>query len=307
MKFCSFGVAFLMVSLASVTAQVTVEVTQEQDQFLQGEALPVAVRVTNRSGEALHLGEESNWLTFSIDSRDGLIVPKNGEAPVVGEFVLENSKVAIKRVDLAPYFNLPQPGRYGIVANVRIKSWNRDVTSTPRYFNVIEGAKLWDQEVGIPNSGGSANGAPEVRRYILQQANFIKGQLRLYLRVTDGYGRSLRVYAIGPMVSFGRPEPQVDRLSRLHVLYQNGAYSFSYSVFDLNGDMAVHQTYDYTATRPRLRMDDDGNISVTGGNRRITDNDVPPPDPNSITNAARLPTNTVPPPAVSNLNVIPKE
>jgi hypothetical protein len=106
------------------------------------------------------------------------------------------------------------------------------------------------------------------------------------------------------MVSFGRPDPQVDRLSRLHVLYQNGAYSFSYTIFNLNGDVVTHQTYDYISTRPRLRTDDDGNISVIGGTRRITDNDVPPPDPNSATNASpasALPaTNTVAKPAVSN-------
>jgi hypothetical protein len=304
MKISGLGVGLLLGSLASVSAQVTVEVTQDQDQFLQGEALPVAVRITNRSGEPLHLGADADWLTFSIESRDAFVVPKNGEAPVAGEFVLESSKVAIKRVDLAPYFNLPQPGRYGIVANVHIKDWNRDVTSPPRYFNVIEGAKFWEQEVGVPNPAAAGNAPPEVRKYMLQQVNYIKGQLRLYLRLTDGYGRTLRVFPIGPMVSFGRPDPQVDRLSRLHVLYQNGAYSFSYTIFNLNGDVVTHQTYDYISTRPRLRTDDDGNISVIGGTRRITDNDVPPPDPNSATNASpasALPaTNTVAKPAVSN-------
>jgi hypothetical protein len=307
MKICGFGVSLLMAALVAASAQVTVEVTLEQDQFLQGESLPVAVRITNRSGETLHLGADPDWLTFSLESSSGLVVAKVGDVPVAGEFDLETLKAAIKRLDLAPYFNLPQPGRYGIVANVHIKAWNRDVTSRPQYFNLIEGAKFWEQEVGIPNSAASTNGPPEVRRYILQQANFIKGQLRLYLRVTDGYSRTLRVFPIGPMVSFGRPEPQIDRLSRLHVLYQNGAYSFSYNIFDLNGDVVIHQTYDYINTRPRLRADDDGNITVVGGTRRVTDNDFPPPDPNARTNSSSAFTNATPPPAVSNLNVIPKE
>ncbi len=299
MNIRGLGAGLLLASLAALPAraQVTVEVTQDQDQFLQGEALNVAVRITNRSGETLHLGAAPDWLTFSIESADGFVVPKNGEAPVVGEFDLETSKVAIKRVDLAPYFKLPQPGRYSIVANVHIQDWNRDVVSRPRFFNLIEGAKLWEQEVGVPNSGGPSNQPPEVRKYILQQVNYLRGQLRLYLRVVDAYGRTLRVLAVGPMVSFGRPDPHVDRLSRLHLLYQYGAYAYSYTIFDCNGEMVVRQTYDYSPTRPRLTTDDDGNISVTGGTRRITDNDIPPPPPEGSTNdspaSVSTPTNTV--------------
>ncbi len=284
MKISGLALSLLLGSLASTPAQVTVEVTQDQDQFLQGESIPVAVRITNRSGEPLHLGADPDWLTFSMESREGLVVPKNGEAPVAGEFVLESSKVATKRVDLAPYFNLPRPGRYGIVANVRIKDWGRDVTSRPRYFNVIEGSRLWEQEVGVPPAAGAPNAPPEVRRYILQQANYLKGQLRLYLRVTDTYGRPLRVAPIGGLVSFARPEPQVDRLSQLHLLYQNGPASFSYTVFNVNGEVLIHQTYDYIDTRPRLRISDDGDITVTGGSRREAPDDVPPSPPHAATN-----------------------
>src|SRR5579862_3521982 len=104
MKISGSPLILLLGSLACASAQVTVEVTQDQQQFLPGEALKLAVRITNLSGQVLHLGGEEDWLTFAVESRDGTVVPKVGEAPVVGEFTLESSKVAIKRVDLAPYF-----------------------------------------------------------------------------------------------------------------------------------------------------------------------------------------------------------
>src|SRR5215813_6939117 len=116
MKISEFWLGILLVSIVSGSAQVTVEVTQEQQQFLPGEELKAVVRITNLSGQTLHLGGEDDWLTFALESREGTVVPKVGEAPVLGEFVLESSKVAIKRVDLAPYFSLAQPGRYQIVA-----------------------------------------------------------------------------------------------------------------------------------------------------------------------------------------------
>jgi hypothetical protein len=277
MKFTGFWLGVVLVWASSAWAQVSVEVTQDQQQFLPGEALKVAVRITNLSGQDLHLGSEEGWLTFAIESREGTVLSKTGEAPVQGAFVLESSKVAIKRVDLAPYFMLGLPGRYQIVATAHISDWNRDITSLARSFDVIEGTKLWEQDVGVPRAAGATNAEPEMRRYILQQANYLRGHIRLYLRVTDMYGKPIRVFAVGPMVSFSRPEPQVDRLSNLHILYQDGPFSFNYTVCNLQGEVIKRQTYDYTGPRPRLRTDDEGNISVFGGARRVAATDVPAP------------------------------
>jgi hypothetical protein len=281
----------LLAALCPVAAQVTVEVTQDQDQFLPGEAIITAVRITNRSGQTLRLGAEDNWLTFSVESRDREIVPRSGEVPTAGEFLLESSKVATKRVNLAPYFSANLPGRYSIIATVRIKEWNRAFASQPRNFDVIEGVKLWEQEFGVPNTAGPTNPIPEVRKYILQQANYLKSQLRLYLRLTDASGAKVfGVFPIGSMVSFGRPEPQVDKFSNLHVLYQDRPHSFNYTVFNPDGELILRQTYDYVQTRPRLQPDGEGKVSVKGGLRRVTPDDWPPPPPDTLsTDETNLP------------------
>ena len=44
------AVALLLASLSYASAQVTVEVTQEQQQIVSGEALKAAVRITNLVG-----------------------------------------------------------------------------------------------------------------------------------------------------------------------------------------------------------------------------------------------------------------
>src|SRR5439155_9511751 len=140
---------------------------------------------------------------FSVEARESAVVAKIGEVPVRGEFVVESSQRATKHVDLAPYFALAQPGRYAIIATVRIKDWDHEITSSPKNFYVIEGTKLWEQEFGVPISAGPINAAPEVRKYILQQANYLKGELRLYLRVTDRSGAKVfRAVPIGPLLNF---------------------------------------------------------------------------------------------------------
>ena len=78
------------------------------------------------------------------------------------------------------------------------------------------------------------------------------------------------------MLSFGQPEPQVDKFSNLHILYQDGPHSFNYTVVNPDGDITVRQTYSYTSTgRPQLRVDSDGILKVMGGTRRIAPSDLP--------------------------------
>jgi hypothetical protein len=282
MKALGAWLGFLAATLLPVAAQVTVEITQDQDQFLPSETLATAVRITNRSGRDLRLGQGEDWLSFSVQSRSDSVVPRNGEVPVGGEFILESSKVATKRVDLAPYFAINRPGRYSVTATVRIKDWNQEVTSQPRNFDIIDGARLWEQEIGVPAADSATNSTPEVRKYILQQANYLKSQLRLYVRLTDASGtKTFSVFPVGPMVSFSRPEPQVDKFSNLHLLYQDGAHSFNYTVVNPDGEVIARRTYDYVNSRPRLQPDEGGKILVTGGVRRVSPTDVPPSKPDA--------------------------
>jgi hypothetical protein len=216
-------------------------------------------------------------------------VPKLGEVPVRGAFDLESSGAAIKRVDLQPYYALLRRGRYSVTAVLKIKGWTSEIASPPSSFDVIEGVDIWEEEFGLPVPPGGNSANPEVRRYGLRQANYVRGELRLYLRVTDQSGaRPLRVVPIGQMVSFSRPEHRLDKLSNLHLLFQNGPHSFSYTVFNPDGELLKRQIHDYVTTRPRLQVDTDGNPQVVGGNRRVTAQDIPPP-PEPTPSLAPLP------------------
>jgi len=264
--------ALAMLALLRAAAQVSVEVVLDQEQFLPSESLPVAVKITNRSGQRLHLGADANWLTFSVESTDGFVVNKSSDVPVVGEFDLESSQMGIKRVDLAPYFSLAKQGRYKLTATLRIRDWTAQVPSPTKFFDVIGGAKIWSQDFGVPVVGGQ----PEVRRFTLEQANYLRSQLRLYVQVSDApEARIYKVTALGPMVSFGQPEAQVDRTSRLHVLWQTGAQSFSYAIINPAGTVVNQEAYDNFNSRPRLTVNENGEVAEVGGTRRMKPNELP--------------------------------
>src|SRR5688572_19522305 len=202
-------IGILSLSLVAGTAQVTVDIVLDQEQYLRDESLPVKVRITNRSGRPVKLGGTADWLNFTVENREGHNVARLGDLLVKEEFTVESSMVATRTVDIAPFFNVGLPGRYTVSAEMKIPEWNQEIRSQSRNFSITRGAPLWEQVVGLPGTGSAV---PELRKYVLQQAN-VK-HLTLYVRVTDEKeDKTFRLLPVGQMVSFSTPEPQVDKES----------------------------------------------------------------------------------------------
>ena len=276
MKKLVVAISLLLMSLSLVPAQVTAEIVMNQEHFLLGESVPVAVRITNRSGQKLKMGTDADWLTFMIEARGGLVIAKLSDAPVQGEFTLESGQMATRRVDITPHFSLDRNGRYRITANVRVKEWDSTITTKAKDFDIINGAKIWSQEFGMLLPEGVTNRPPDVRKYSLEQANYLRTQLRLYLRITDTEdSRVIKVLHIGPMVSISTPDQQIDRANNLHVLYQHTARAYLYTVVTPDGEIIIRQTHEIADGRPKLQGDENGKFRVVGGLRLPTENDVP--------------------------------
>jgi hypothetical protein len=260
------------------TAQVTLDLRLDQTEFLPGEAIPLAVKITNQSGQQLHFGGQPGWLTFGVESSDGFDVVRISEVPVPANFDLFSSEVGTLHVDIAPYFQLSRIGHYKITAVLHLKDWAANINSPPKEFDLVTGVQIWSQQFGLPSAGGP----PEMREFSLQKANYLREQLRLYLQVSDAAeSRIYKVIALGPMVAFGYPEEQVDRNSELHVLWQTGARSFSYCVVSPDGSLRQRDLYELINSRPKLKVDDNGDVSVVGGVKRVPATDIPtvhPPD-----------------------------
>ena len=251
--------------LPSLWGQVKVSILLDQEQFLPGEEVPIKVRVVNHSGQMLTFGEDNSWLRISVQAEDSFVVAHTGEVPVAGRFELPTSKMATKIIDISPYFAMTRPGRYSVEATVMIEEWGQTLTSSSQSFDVISGRKLWEQVFGLPNSR-HADGSPEARKYLLQQANYVRSQIRLYARVTDlTEEQTFGVVPIGPMVSFSRPSAMVDGDSNLHVLYQSGPRVCTYCKLNPDGEVLIYEKREYSAAKPRLSAGEDGKVSVIGG------------------------------------------
>jgi hypothetical protein len=280
MKRIALVLALLAVAAGPARAQfngVTAELQLAQDQYLPGEDLQLKVKIFNRSGQPVSFGLDNKWITFNIVGENNYLVPKTSEMPVSGEFTLLSGQSGARELNLTPYFDFRRPGHYRIGATIRISQWNQEIPCKSATFTVANGLPLHglvNIQFGLPPPPGVSNAVPEVRNYSLIKVAYLD-ELRLYFRLTDNNGRTLKVFPLSRMLSFSEPEAQMDRFNNFHVLMQTGARSFTYSVVSPEGRLLAR--HEYTSTRPVLRATGDGGIFVGGGQRRVSENDIPPP------------------------------
>jgi hypothetical protein len=263
--------AVLLSSVAWANAQIKVEVLLDQTQFLRDESVQVKIHITNLSGQPVQLADDLDWLNFQVEYDDNKTETRTAQIPAGDAFTLQSAKAVVRQFDLMPFFDFSRTGRYNIAATVRIKSWNQEFSSNPKTLEITAGLQIWEHDFGVPVT----NRAPEMRKYSLVQASY-QARQNLYVRLTDiSNTKVFRVIPVAPLVSFSKPEAQIDQESNLHVLSQTGPSAFIYMIVSPRGEIRKRYRYDYSDTRPVLRPLND-KIIVSGGARHRTDEDIPP-------------------------------
>jgi len=256
---------------------LTVELVLDQKIYVADEDMNVKVRIINRSGETLSLGQGDEWVKFTIRGDNDTEVARTGDLSAAGPFTLESGMMATRAFNPAPYFDIRHPGRYKLYAAIQVPRWHESLDCKPVPFIVVEGTPVLGVapiDFGLPPPPGSPNALPETRRYSLAEVSY-EEEMRLYFRLSDGSGRTLRCYPAGRLLSFSAPETQIDKFNNLHLLWQTGAKDFTYEVFMPDGNLLLRETHVYTDKRPRLSTNENGNIIVAGGVRRFSPQDIP--------------------------------
>jgi hypothetical protein len=276
MKFASVILAAIAFGWCA-HAQIELRLSVAQEFFLPGEELDVAVKVANFTGGPLTLGEQPDWIRFTVERADSGVVNKLSEVEESGTFLLQHATVGTLHFNLMPHFALDQAGTYRVVAQATTPNSPEVFTSAPITFEIVRGVRLNpDRELGVTLPDGTT----VRRKYILQQVNFLR-KVQLYLRVTDATeSLNLKVARLGPIVSFDPPKWVIDRSSQFHVLQRIDANTSAYHVFQPDGSLQRREFYRFTQSTPELRVNDEGEIAVIGGIRRLTTSDLPAPRTN---------------------------
>lgn len=243
-------------------SQISLEIQLDQKQFLCNESIPIRVRLLNRTGQPLRIGEVPDWLSFTVESRDGKLIQPSATIVAGGNFELDSAESVTKLIDLTAGYDFIQPGSFRVTALARFPRFGLTASSSTQPFDVVRGTQLWQEICGAPTT----NGKPRLISYSLLQVNHLR-QLRCYVRIADSPETGFaRVLPLGNIVAFAKPEQRIDRSSSLHVLFQTGPRTVDYCQISPAGEMLQKQVYSFTSQRPRLSVDQDGQVGVKGGN-----------------------------------------
>jgi len=278
--------AILLAVLPPAFAQgvgVFATLSVEEKQLLPDEKMHLKLTVENRSWRDLKLGTTNDWLTFTVlGERNRPVAPIGADRIYIeGEASVPAGESASREFNLTPYFDIRKPGHYTVKATIKIPQWQQEVAAEEASFDIVSGlplANIPDLEVGVPLLQPRGNQPPQIRRYRLEKSDALAGA-KLYVRLTDVTGsQTLRLIPLGPYFSYSEPAVKLDRFNDLHVLHQTDAKMFTSCVINTLGQMLERQTYRYTDERPTLRAEADGTVVVVGGQREISDSDLPPPE-----------------------------
>ncbi len=250
------------------------ELLTEQLEYLPHEPLQVGLRIQNRSGQPVVLGQADDWVRFAVFDSNKRLVDKRSDPPRGDIFVLPNGQEVVKTFNLMPHFDLSTPGTFTLTAQVTVRQWQETLPVQQRRVDIVRGVRLATLLQGVSDPA-QPNAPPQLRAYTLQQKRNA-GRQQLYLRVAaEEENLVFNVLPLGSLVPFGRPELHIDRTGTVHVLFQNGAREYLYCASDPNGSMLRRHSYQIYRDRPKLRVDERGNLEVAGGRRTPSTLDWP--------------------------------
>jgi hypothetical protein len=265
-------------------AQLAVQLSMERDTLMLFESIPVVATIHNFSGRTIELAGrgETPWLSFLVSDEGGATIAEVARLPVLEATTIPPGRTVSRTVNLLPYYDLRQRGTFTIRAVVDNEGVR--AISSPMKFTLMNGQELWRQTAGLPPAPGQTN--EEYRTYSLLTLR-IGHENILYVGVQNE-ARAL-IYSMIPLgdsLSLGEPSAKTDAAGHAHVLYRSGPRSYSYAEVDPEAKVLKRAVYSDLLSVPHLMTDEDGLVSVLGGEqtyprieRVMTDAEVNPPPP----------------------------
>jgi len=245
---------------ASASAQLGVNIRMNQSQLLAGEAVLVAVTITNHTGSDLILANNGRtpWLDMVVKRGSGEPASALGKANF-GAMKIASGQTMTKTIDIASLYNLREPGAYSVSALVRSGSDSNGFISNRLLFSCANVRPDWSQKVGVPGQPG--------KNHEFRVTNFTNSQKSLlYAQVVDcKTGVSLQTLCLGEALLFRKPQAAVDRSQTLNILYLATPDFYVHARIDVNGRFLGRDLHKRGASGdPRLMTFADGAVKVAG-------------------------------------------
>lgn len=287
-------------AIPAAHAQVGIEVSLDESEYILYEPITVRVRLTNHTAEALDLQRMAGdhpWLGFVVTTREEDEVEPTDQQWTPPKISLLAGQIRTVTANITPLFTLRESGQYRVAAQITLGGKTR--VTRPARFTLVKGATIWEREFSAPSAPGSASKAARPRLYSLVVHRGEKGQL-LYARILDPEAhRAYCTTPLGNIVNFGEPRARIDLKGNFHIFHQSGTRIFTYSTFNAQGKRLTVRYFSNIGSNPEMVVTDHDETEVVGGEEIIPGKDdiertlptappardpaaPPPPTPKSI-------------------------
>ncbi len=273
-----FVFALVFAFAGALQAQVQVDLKITRRLFVAYEPIVATVSITNLAGRDLPLMDKNgqSWFSFEILRANGQPIPPLDADARFSPILVPPGRTVQRKVVLNRLYPVTDFGLYRIRASIYFGPFDRFYQSAQRTFEISEGRTIWRQVVGVPEG---EKGAGENRRYSLMTFRHPAANY-LYIRVENTeQGLVYCTTSLGKVLAGADPEVRLDGHNHLHILQLDGAKLFLHSEIGLNGELLGQEHYLAVTTRPTLRSNRTGVVTILGGQLQTNQ-----PQENPLTN-----------------------
>ena len=256
--------AVLLVCVQPLQAQLQVGLEIKRKFLMVYEPIVATVTVANMAGRDVTLADSptQSWFGFQINRADGQLVPPTNPDYKLSPLTIPAGQTVKRSIVLNSIYPVRELGLYRVRAVIYFSAMDKYYQSQLINLELSEGKTIWQQTVGVPEGVEGAGGTRKLSLLSFRQAEYTM----VYVRIEDvDSGTVFATTALGRVIAGLEPDAQVDLQNNLHVLQVTGAKTYLYSCLGLNGELLAQNTCYAVKSRPALRRDASGMVTVVGG------------------------------------------
>lgn len=257
------NVVILLLALSSALfAQVNiidVDVKLNKKIFMSYEHIYATVTVKNNGGQniRLHNNQVGNWLDFDI-LRNGKTEVNMAKKFIFAQAVIGPGQSKARTVALTQMYPLTTQGNYTVRAKVNTDANAGIALSRPAHFDVLNGVMIYQRQTGV------AGDRKKLVEYRIRSLNKPQGTELYFQNYDPKKRRVLATYSLGEYLNVNKPQFQIDKEGKFHILFQVNAKVFRHLQIADSGKILKQELYKLGAKGiPRLwQINQKGEIVV---------------------------------------------
>jgi hypothetical protein len=239
----------LLLLAPDASAQIGLRLDAKFKRYLRYEKIDLTLLIHNYSGNTLIFGgedmQDNGKLSFTIDTQSRQLVSAlDPTANPLRGIILRPGERRELTLTLNALYDLQREDVYTVCANIEHARLPNIHQSEACTFEVREGTRLLEKNIGLP----AANDSAMIASLQVSLMLFNDGIGTIYcLRAEDDehvYG----TFRIGPYISGSKPQMDADSSSAIHVLVQVRPRLYSYAIYSMvAGEVKLRQQQYYVS------------------------------------------------------------